>query len=104
MAENIACAVVRDDPPAVFAAEDLDTLNWVLALRLVAATPAAELPEDVRDSLRDALAGERWGDAVATWIRHRDVAVDVYPSMPLYVPADVELAPIELQFTRLFEG
>jgi hypothetical protein len=31
MSRLIACAVVRDDPPQVFVAEDLETLNWVLA-------------------------------------------------------------------------
>lgn len=35
MAQSVACAVVRDDPPQVFIAEDQDTLNWVLALRLI---------------------------------------------------------------------
>ncbi len=104
MARSVACAVVRDDPPTVYAAEDLETLNWVLALKLVASTPAGDLPVDVRDSLRSALVEERWGDAVESWIRYRDVAVDVYPSMPFFLPADVELAPIELQFTPLFGG
>ena len=37
MTRLIACAVVRDDPPQVFVAEDLETLNWVLALQVVAA-------------------------------------------------------------------
>ena len=36
MGTVVACAVVRDDPPRVFVAEDLDTLNWVLANQLVA--------------------------------------------------------------------
>ena len=40
----VACAVVRDDPPRVFVAENLDTLNWVLACQLVAATPGSDLP------------------------------------------------------------
>ena len=37
----VACAVVRDDPPRVFVAQDIDTLNWVLACQLVAKTPGA---------------------------------------------------------------
>lgn len=104
MARSVACAVVRDDPPTVYAAEDLETLNWVLALKLVAASPVADLPEAVRGELREALGSERWGDAVELWMLHRDVVVDVYPSMQFFVPSDVELAPIELQFTALFEG
>ena len=56
MPSVIACAVVRDDPPTVITAEDLETLNWVLALRLIATTPGRQLPVDLRDELRLALA------------------------------------------------
>ena len=104
MSRLVACAVVRHDPPQVFVAEDLETLSWVLALELVAATPARALPSNVRDALRAALLDERWGDAVELWIVHGDVPVDVYSSTDLFAPADVELAPAELQFRPLFEG
>jgi hypothetical protein len=103
MTRLIACAVVRDDPPEVFAADDLETLNWILALKLVAATPSAELGGEVRTELRQALLDERWGDAVEAWIRHRDVAVDVYPSMDFYLSSDVAMAAIEMQFMPLFK-
>jgi hypothetical protein len=103
MSRVIACAIVRGEPPEVFAAEDLETLNWVLALKVVAATPAKGLPDDVRDSLREALLDERWGDAVTTWMRERDAVIDVYPSMDLHTPADVEMAEVEMQFLPLFE-
>jgi hypothetical protein len=99
----MACAVVRDDPPEVFAAEDLETLHWILALKLVAATPSAELSYEVRAELRQALLDERWGDAVEGWIRHRDVPVDVYPSMDFFLASDVEMAAIEMQFMPLFK-
>ena len=68
MGAVVACAVVRDDPPRVFVAEDLDTLNWVLACQLVAATPGRELPAGERAALRQALREERWGDAVFAFI------------------------------------
>jgi hypothetical protein len=103
MPRIIACAVVRDDPPQVYAAEDLETLNWVLALRLVAATRSGELPEGVPGRLRRALLDEQWGDAVELWMSHAGVAVDVYSSMDLHTAADVEMAPIEMQFRPLFE-
>ncbi len=48
MGTVVACAVVRDDPPRVFVAENLDTLNWVLACQLVAKTPGSELPPGER--------------------------------------------------------
>ncbi|MGD0944326.1 MAG: hypothetical protein ABR972_08655 [Acidimicrobiales bacterium] len=59
MTRLVACAVVRRDPPEVFTAEDVNTLNWVLALKLVAATPASELPLGVGAALRTALLEER---------------------------------------------
>jgi len=71
MPRFVACAVVRDDPPQVFVAEDQDALNWVLALRLIARTPGAELPQDLRDGLRAALRAEQWGEAVALWMQDR---------------------------------
>ena len=99
----VACAVIREEPPEVYVAEDMDTLNWVLALKVVARTRGSQLSPDVRDNLRSALLEERWGDAVEQWIDHRHVAVDVYPSMELYGHPDVAMAPIEMQFLPLFE-
>jgi hypothetical protein len=93
---------VRDDPPQVFVAEDQATLNWVLALKLIALTPGADLPSGLRDQLRDALRAERWGEAVELWMQTRP-EVDVYPSFEFYSGPDVELAAHELEFTPLFE-
>jgi plasmid stability protein len=101
MPRSIAVAIVRDEPPEVFVAEDQETLNWVLALRLIAATPGGDLEADLRDRLRQALREERWGDAVEMWISARAI-VDVYPSHPLHTEHDVELAAQELEFSPLF--
>lgn len=101
MPRLVACAVVRDDPPQVFLAADQDTLNWVLALKLIAVTPGHELSEGLRESLRAALREERWGEAVELWMRNQP-EVDVYPSFELYNERDVALAAQELEFTPLF--
>lgn len=101
MPRSVACAVVRDDPPQVFIAENQDTLNWVLALKLISRTPGHELPEGVRDRLRQALRNEQWGDAVEQFMQNRP-EVDVYPSFEFYIESDVELAAQELEFTPLF--
>ena len=101
MARTVACAVVRDDPPEIFIAEDQESLNWVLALRLIAQTPGHELPENLRSRLMDALRREQWGDAVELWMQNRQ-EVDVYPAFDLHTRRDVELAPMELEFTPLF--
>jgi hypothetical protein len=98
---SVACAVVRDEPPQVFVAEDQETLNWVLALRLISRIPGNELPEGLRDRLRAALRDEQWGEAVELWMQTRP-EVDVYPSFEFYAPRDVELAAHELEFTPLF--
>ncbi|MDA8268669.1 MAG: hypothetical protein M0Z63_01145 [Actinomycetota bacterium] len=102
MPRIVACAVVRDDPPRVFVAEDEATLNWVLALQLVARAPGHELPPELRDRIRQALRDEQWGTAVALWMENRP-EVDVYPSFELHTAADIELASLELAFTPLFE-
>jgi len=98
----VACAIVRDDPPRVFVAEDLPTLNWVLACRLVAKTPGSTLPADEREGLRQALREERWGDAVYAFIQRTGIEVDVYESTELSSAADAEVGPLELQLTPLF--
>ena len=102
MARSVACAIVRDDPPQVFIAEDQETLNWVLALHLIARIPGHELADGLRDRLRQALRDELWGDAVELWMQNRP-EVDVYPSFALYTERDVELAAQELEFTPLFK-
>jgi hypothetical protein len=98
----VACAVVRDDPPRLFVAEDLDALNWVLACQLVATTPGRELPAGERAALRQALREERWGDAVFSFIARTGVAVDVYESTELHAATEASIGPLELQLTPLF--
>jgi hypothetical protein len=94
--------VLRGDPPTVFLAEDLDALHWTLATEVVARARDQDWPEPVRSEVRDALLGERWADAVLTWMDHADVVVDVYPSVEVSSVADRTVAAAELQFTPLF--
>ena len=85
MGALVACTVVPDDPPRLFVAEDLDTLNWVLACRLVATTPGQDLPPGERATLRQALREERWGDAGGfAFIARTGIEVDVYESTELH--------------------
>lgn len=102
MSAVVACAVVRDDPPRVFVAQDIDTLNWVLACHLVAKTSAHDLPEGECEELRRALREERWGDAVFAFITRTGTAVDVYESTNLHLAEDAVVGPLELQLTPLF--
>ena len=102
MGTVVACAVVRDDPPRAFVAQDMETLRWVLACQLVATTPGRDLPPDERESLRQALREERWGDAVFAFIARTGIAVDVYESTELHSAVDASVGPLELQLTPLF--
>jgi hypothetical protein len=101
----LAYAVVRGEVPRVFAAEDLDVLHRVLALKLVARTRGSDFGL-AADHVREALLEERWGDAVVAWINHTGVAVDVYGDLEVWTAemlGDPELGGAELQFTPLFE-
>jgi hypothetical protein len=103
---RLAYAVVHEDPPLVLAADDLDVLQRVIALRVVANTPGATFPFGAAERLREALLEERWGDAVAQWIGHTGVAVDVYDDLVVWTGSMIgepELGSVELQFAPLFE-
>ena len=101
---GVAYAVVRFDPPEVFLAEDIDVLQRLLAVELVADTAPAELSHEGADELRQALLEERWADAVVTWMELSGVAVDVYTFLPVYGRDELpsELIGAQLQFKRLF--
>lgn len=102
---DLAYAVVHGDPPVVYVAEDVDVLHRVIALEVVARTPAADLPADTVRELRQAILDERWGDAVERWMAASDTALDVYPhGLRVRTAADLAstMATVALQFTPLF--
>lgn len=100
----LAYAVVHDEPPAVFTAEDVDVLHWVLAVQLVAQTNASDVTGEQAQALRAALTEERWGDAVAEWIDITGIAVDVHTDLRLWTSAEITPDTVlhELEFTPLF--
>jgi hypothetical protein len=102
---TVACAVVRDTPPMLMLAEDLEVLQRALALRLVARNESPQLTDAQRDEMQVALLDERWGDAIAAWIDHTGIEIDVYTE-PILTAADVpvDLVGAELQFAPLFRG
>lgn len=97
----MAVAVIRDDPPSVLVAADLDVLHRALAVRLLARVEL--FPEERKRQLQDALLQERWSDAVAMWIEHTGVAVDVYTE-DILAEADYPeaLLSAQMQFSPLF--
>lgn len=102
MPQVVSLAVLHGDPPHVIVAEDLETLQWRIALEIVARTNPDRLPVGDARQIREDLLEERWGAAVERWLRGTDEMLDVYESWELFEPDDVALAPAELQFTPLF--
>jgi hypothetical protein len=104
---DYAYAVLHGDPPEVFVAEDVDVLHRVIALGIVARTPASSLSADTRDNMRAALLDEQWGTAVELWLTHySNQRLDVYPSgLTVWTDAMIaaDVTNLELQFTPLFQ-
>lgn len=104
---DIAYAVVRDDPPRVFLAEHLDVLHRLLALEVVAETPASALPPAAAERIQSALLDERWADGVTEWIAFSEIPVDVYTDgIPIWTEDDLDSAEttVALQFRPLFRS
>lgn len=106
MTTEPAYALVHSDPPEVFLADTIETLNWVLAVRLVARDGEDRLGRHTAEVLKHHLMEEQWGEAVLTWIEATNTPVDVYPGITVHTAASfpVDVAAAELQFTPLFRG
>ncbi len=102
--KGVAYAVVRFDPPEVYLAEDVEVLQRLLALDLVADTDPTLLGPEGAETLRAALLEERWSDAVLAWMRLSEVAVDVYTFLHVFSDAELPsgLIGAQMQFRRLF--
>lgn len=101
-----AFAIVRQQEPQVFLAEDSTVLDRVLALHIVAQLSSAEVTSSARlEEMRRALLEERWADALAAWIEETGVPVDVYDERPRVWTAsqlDAEQASMEIRLSPLF--
>jgi hypothetical protein len=98
--------VVREDPPIVLVAEDVDVLQRLLALRVVAQMPGQSFGLGAQ-AVKAALLEQHWADAVSAWIELTGVAIDVYPSgLELHGADDVDddLSGVRIQFSPLFEA
>lgn len=98
-----AYAVVRDEVPRVYLAEDIETLERVLAVQVVAQLEPASVSTSGRGgALREALLNERWGDAVGLWMEETGVFVDVYAEpLRIYPRHEQERLTLELQVSPL---
>jgi hypothetical protein len=96
-------AIVHGDPPEVYLSDSLETLQWVLALHVVARSSPSSLGRSV-GPIRQALLDEQWAEAVVEWINATDQPIDVYHGTKIYEATDVAMGAAELQFTPLFQG
>jgi hypothetical protein len=103
MPRVVAMAVMHGDPPEVIIADDEPTLSWRIALQLVASTDPSTIPAQELEQLRHELVHEYWGAAVERWVRITDVVIDIYSAWDLHTVDDLDIAPAELQFSRLFQ-
>ncbi len=103
---GVAYAVVRDDPPAVFLADDLEILTRVLVNEVVGKTDPATLPKHAVEEIREALLTQQWDDAVTVWMDATNVTIDIYPHLPVHRSAEVpeDLFGSAMQFSRIFTG
>jgi hypothetical protein len=102
---RVAVAVVHGEPPTFFLAEDDDVLSRVLALELVAQTPASEISNEARLArIQDALLNERWADALGEWIDETGTVVDAYPDEAVWTEerVDTERASLEIRMAPMF--
>ena len=101
---RIAIGVVRGEVPQVFLAENVEVLGRLLALQLVAPTPARQLGE-AAGAIRQALLEERWGDAVLAWMGATGNVVDGYDDEHVWTEARLEreFADFELRLSPLFQ-
>ena len=100
---TVAVAVIRDNPPSIIVAEDFGVLHRALAVRLVARADHNFFAPEQLQQLQEALLEEKWSDAVAMWIKHTGIPIDVYTEDVLtseHFPA--ALLSAQMQFSPLF--
>ncbi len=100
---TVAVAVIRDNPPSIIVAEDFAVLHRALAVKLVARADRSIFSAELLQQLQDALLDEKWSDAVAMWIKHTGIPIDVYTEDVLTAedyPA--ALLSAQMQFSPLF--
>ncbi len=100
---TVAVAVIRDNPPSVLVAEDFGVLHRALAVRLVGRADHRIFSAELIQQLQDALLEEMWSDAVAMWIKHTGIPIDVYTEDVLtsdHFP--IALLSAQMQLSPLF--
>ena len=102
-----AWAVVKEDTPQIFLAENAQVISRLIALKVVAGSSASIFKAHEVETVREHLLHERWADAVLMWMEATGIYIDVYEE---YVPIwtedtlDRDVASMEIRTSRLFES
>lgn len=100
-----AWAVVNDDTPQVFLAENAQVISRLLALKVVAATEPSVFGAELQ-TVKEHLLHERWADAVLVWMEVTGTTIDVYEEfVPVWTERELggEIASIAIRTSRLFD-
>ena len=100
---RVTYAIVHDDDPRVFIAEDEVVLERVLALELVAATSAGDLGASAA-RIRELLLDEQWGLAIQAWMVATDTIIDMYPDEAIWLRSDLteERTALDIRMSPVF--
>lgn len=100
-----AWAVVKEDPPQIFLAENAQVVSRLLALKVVAAADPSAFTPHALEEVQDHLLHERWAEAVVLWMEATDIVIDVYEEfVPVWTERELdrEVASIAIRMSRLF--
>jgi hypothetical protein len=101
---RVAFAVLHEEPPRVFVAEDEYVLERVLAIEVVAATSPYDLSGGADASIRELLLNEQWGFAIQAWMQETHTVIDFYPDEYLWLDSQLtaERAALDARVSRIF--
>ncbi len=100
-----AWAVVKEETPRIFLAENAAVISRLLALKVVAAEDRSVFDSDALAEVHDHLLHERWAEAVVMWMDATDTYIDVYDEyVQVWTEADLdrEVASMAIRTSRLF--
>lgn len=100
-----AWAVVNEDTPRIFLADNAQVISRLIALKVVAASPPSTFAPQALAEVHDHLLHERWAEAVLMWIDATGIPIDVYEEyVPVWSEGDLDrdVASMAIRVSRLF--
>ncbi len=100
---RVAYAVVRSEDPTIFVGESVEVLARVIALELVAKTPAWQFGSSL-NAVRDYLLEQEWAEAIVAWMNATGDVIDIYPDEVVWTESDAseEQTLFEIRLSPIF--